>query len=223
MPPTGVREQGLPECPRPLSGTEEPPQHCMPASASPSQDTETHLGLPKTLGTGPNPQGVGVAAHLLEVSQGTVAALKAAGCHGLEMPCNVVWLRLRALAHLSTSQETPPRVRATGTPSTVPRQHSLHRLLLAHYHLTHKLSASSCEDAPFWAQRDGPPALGVCAAGPASAGEATPEWQRGGDSTGSGTHRVLEGQEAVAYPTAGGAIAADVGEGLVQVAVRCTE
>lgn len=37
------------------------------------------------------------------------------------------------------------------------------------------------------------------------------------------THRVLERQETVADPAAGGAIAADVGESLVQVAVRGTK
>ena len=38
-----------------------------------------------------------------------------------------------------------------------------------------------------------------------------------------GTHRVLEGQEAVADPAACGAVAAYVGESLVQVAIRSTE
>lgn len=37
------------------------------------------------------------------------------------------------------------------------------------------------------------------------------------------THRVLEGQETVADPAAGGPIAADIRESLVQVAVRSTK
>ena len=38
-----------------------------------------------------------------------------------------------------------------------------------------------------------------------------------------GTHRILERQETVADPATGGPITADVGESLVQVAVRSTE
>lgn len=38
-----------------------------------------------------------------------------------------------------------------------------------------------------------------------------------------GTHRVLECQEAVANPAAGGSVTADVRESLVQVAVRSTK
>lgn len=50
------------------------------------------------------------------------------------------------------------------------------------------------------------------------------EWERSQQTLGSGnTHRVLECQETVADPAAGGPITADVREGLVQVAVRSTK
>lgn len=49
-------------------------------------------------------------------------------------------------------------------------------------------------------------------------------WERSRQALGSGdTHGVLECQETVADPAAGGPIPADVRESLVQVAVRSTE
>lgn len=49
-------------------------------------------------------------------------------------------------------------------------------------------------------------------------------WERSQQALGSGdTHGVLECQETVADPAAGGPVTADVRESLVQVAVRSTE
>lgn len=50
------------------------------------------------------------------------------------------------------------------------------------------------------------------------------EWERSQQALGSGdTHGVLECQETVADPAAGGPVTADVRESLVQVAVRSTK
>ena len=56
-----------------------------------------------------------------------------------------------------------------------------------------------------------------------SPGRQDSAWLPPSDPSSGDTHRVLECQETVADPSAGGTVTADVGESLVQVAVRGTK